>query len=171
MEKVIIAAYSGDDQVIGDIDKNDMLWHIRDDMLRFKRLTIGHPVIMGRKTWESLEDYQPLPKRPNIIISSNPAYSLVDGDVKLVGSLDGAIDYAETRGGDEMFFIGGQKVYEDAIKIADRLEITEVLGDYQGDRFFPRIDENIWKEVRREDKEGFSFVTYRKGKAFRNKLS
>lgn len=130
----------------------DMPWRLSADLKRFKALTSGKPVIMGRNTWESLPR-RPLPKRPNIVISRNTAYQI--DDAWLMSSLETAIalglSKAKQADVDEVFVIGGAKLYEDAISHADTLHVTEVLADPQGDTFFPAFEESDWKEVTVEE--------------------
>lgn len=122
----------------------DLCWHIPEDLRRFKALTTGHPVIMGRKTWESLPR-RPLPGRLNIIVSSGaPAVSAPD--VAVAPSVEAALDIAESSGSTEPFVIGGASIYAKALPLADRLEITRILADDpEADTFFPDICPEEWK--------------------------
>lgn len=142
-------------------DKNALLWHIKEDMRFFRTTTSGHPVIMGRKTFESLGS-KPLPKRKNIVITRS--------DVEFEGafvahSLEEAI--AMTDDDAEVFIMGGAQIYAQALDIADRMYITRVERDYEGDTSFPEVDYSKWKLVaeeryeRGEDYDSpFSFLTY-----------
>ncbi|MBQ2364299.1 MAG: dihydrofolate reductase [Alistipes sp.] len=142
-------------------DKNSLLWHIKEDMRFFRTTTSGHAVIMGRKTFESLGS-KPLPKRTNIVITRQ--------DVEFEGaltahSLEEAVAMAE--GDDEIFVIGGAQIYAEALKLADRMYITRVERDYEGDTAFPEIDFSQWRLVgneryeRGEEYESpFAFQTY-----------
>ncbi|MFA5935902.1 MAG: dihydrofolate reductase [Patescibacteria group bacterium] len=138
------------------IGKNGSLpWRIPEDMKHFKDLTMDHPVIMGRKTWESIpEKFRPLPGRRNIVVTRQSDYALPEG-VDRAGSVDEAIDLAR-----DPFVIGGTEIYAQAMERADRLEITHVDQNVDGDAFFPTIDPAMWAESMREDHDGFSFVTY-----------
>lgn len=144
--------------VIGEA--GDMPWHLPEDLAHFKRVTLGHPVVMGRRTWESFpERFRPLPGRDNIVISSNPEYEAPGA--RVVGSLDEALAtaraiLAERDGGTgaqgagergaiagdadatgEIWIIGGGRVYRDALPLADRLEITDIDLDASGDTVAP----------------------------------
>lgn len=142
-------------------DKNTLLWHIKEDMRFFRTTTSGHAVIMGRKTFESLGS-KPLPKRKNIVITRSDrefegAYT--------AHSLEDAIAMAE--GDEEIFVIGGAQIYAEALKCADRMYITRVERDYEGDTSFPDTDYNVWSLVAEERYERgeefdypFSFLTY-----------
>ena len=143
---------------------NQLLWHLPEDMRHFRETTRGKPVIMGRKTWESLPDsFRPLPGRLNIVISRNPAYQAPGAT--LAGSIDEAIRCAgEAK---EVFVIGGEELYRQAMPRADRLYLTEIDADFSGDAFFPEVSAQDWQEVSRRAQEGdtqpaFSFVTYQR---------
>ena len=159
MSVTLIAAVS-DNNVIGL--KGGIPWHIPEDVRRFKGLTLNHPVIMGRKTYESLpEKFRPLPQRKNIVISN----SLSSGDgIYVARNIDKALELAENV---DSFVIGGEKVYRMFLPIAERLEITRVHRDFEGDRFFPEVDyEEEWDLFSEErgvsENKGiqYSFLTY-----------
>ena len=147
----------------GELGKNnDLVWHLPNDLKRFKEVTAGHHVIMGRKTFESLG--KPLPNRTNIIISRNPDYK-ADGCI-MSSSLEEAITLAKA-GDPNPYILGGAQIYEQAIKIADVLDLTLVDAELDADVFFPEVDTSIWKEVARYDhfidekhQYNYSFVTY-----------
>ena len=137
---------------------NQMPWKISADLQFFKRVTMGHPVIMGRKTWESIG--RPLPGRRNIVISRNANYPLTGAE--LAGSLDEAL--ALLGEFPRVFVIGGEQLFKQAFSLADRLYITEIALDIEdGDTFFEVPDPANWKEVERiaESENGihFDFVT------------
>ena len=156
MISVIVAI--AENQTIGD--KNALLWHIREDMVHFRTKTSGHPVIMGRKTFESIG--RPLPKRTNVVITR--------GDVQFEGcemahSLEEAI--AKFPAEEEVFIIGGAQIYAQALPLVDKLYLTIVHRDYEGDTSFPEIDFSQWELVnvvrheRGEEYESpFEFRTY-----------
>ncbi|MCC8035206.1 MAG: dihydrofolate reductase, partial [Rikenellaceae bacterium] len=121
--------------------KNKLLWHISEDLRRFKAITYGHPVVMGRKTFESLGG--PLPGRTNVVITRNPSYA-VEG-CTVVSSLEEAAGLFPSA--EEVFIVGGGEIYRQAMASADRLYITKVHRDYQGDTTFPEIDPKIWEPV------------------------
>jgi dihydrofolate reductase len=126
--------------IIGD--KNSLLWHISEDMRFFRETTSGHPVIMGRKTYDSLG--RPLPKRTNVVISRTTKH--IEG-CTVVGSLEEAIALFPKE--EEVFIIGGAQIYALAMEVADRLYLTRVEHDYQGDTSFPEWDESKWKLISR----------------------
>ena len=130
--------------VIGD--KNALLWHISEDMRFFRRTTSGHPVIMGRKTYESLG--RPLPNRQNVVISRTTQE--IEG-CTVVGSLEQAIALFPAE--EEVFIIGGAQIYALALEVADRFYLTRVEHDYQGDTSFPAWDESQWRLLSREEFE------------------
>ncbi|MCI4648279.1 dihydrofolate reductase [Phaeodactylibacter sp.] len=128
--------------VIGKDD--DIPWHLPADLKYFKRRTLNHHIIMGRKTFESIG--RPLPKRTNIIVTRNPFF--VASNCLVAGSLQEAIDLARNNGEDEAFIIGGGTIYEQAMPIIDRLYLTEVDTTVEGGEvFFPEVNAAIWSEV------------------------
>jgi dihydrofolate reductase len=140
---------------------NAMPWRLPEDLRRFKRLTLGHAVIMGRKTFESIGS--PLPGRDNIVITRSPDWS--PPGCAVVHSLDAALASVESRG--EAFVIGGAQIYALAMPLAQRLYLTEIERDFDGDAFFPEYDPSAWREVSRErrvesgaDGLGYAFVEY-----------
>lgn len=143
---------------------NQLLWHLPEDMRHFRETTRGKPVIMGRKTWESLPDaFRPLPGRNNIVVSRNPAYQ--PAGATLVSSLNDAI--LKAGGAKEVFVIGGAELYRQALPIADRLYLTEIDQDFEGDASFPDIEKSNWEEASREIPHSasgirYSFVLYRR---------
>lgn len=140
--------------VIGD--KGRIPWHIPNDLKRFKELTTGKTVIMGRKTFESLpEEYKPLPNRVNIVLSTDKTYQT--NCCIVTNDLTKALRKA---GNDkEVFIIGGEQVYKEGLKYADKIYVTEVDGEFKGDAYFPTLN-RTWKEVKREEKEGYRFIDY-----------
>lgn len=137
----IIVAVANNNAIGGN---NQLLWHISADLKRFKAITSGHAIVMGRKTYESIG--KPLPNRQNIVITRNRELTLPGADV--VESIDVAKAVAK---GEELFIIGGGEIYRQTIALADRIYLTRVWADYKADTFFPEIDMSIWKEVSRED--------------------
>ena len=129
-ELTIIAAASTNN-VIGF--NNKLIWNIPNDLKRFKELTLGHSVIMGRKTFESLPN--PLPKRRNIIVTKNKDYSR--NGIEVTSAIEDAIDLCKSDS--QPFIIGGGEIYSQTIEIVDKIELTRVYKDYQGDAFFPDI--------------------------------
>jgi dihydrofolate reductase len=139
----IIVAVS-DDWGIGK--DNELLWPISEDLKRFKRLTSGNIVIMGKKTWESLPR-RPLPGRTNIVLTDDPK-EIIDGSVTAY-SIEDALSKCEE--GKEIFVIGGGSVYRQFMQVADRLYITHVHRNAPADVYFPEIDLNIWEVVEKEE--------------------
>lgn len=131
--------------VIGD--KGRLPWRLRDDMARFRSITMGHPVVMGRRTWESLE--KPLAGRRNIVISRSPDFT--PGGCDVARSREEALALA---GSGEIFVIGGASVYELFLPIADRLYITHVDVDVDGDSYFPPVQWEEWRLVTETRAEG-----------------
>lgn len=148
MNRISLIAALGKDRVIGD--NNDLLWHLPDDLKRFKRLTSGHPVIMGRKTWESLpEKYRPLPGRVNIVVTSLQGYP-AEGAI-VAHSFPEALSHAkEAAGSEEIFVIGGGEMYRAALAFASRLYLTLVDDATPGSITFPEYPEFI-TEIEREE--------------------
>jgi len=155
MELIIIAAMS-ENRVIGI--NNAMPWSLKADMERFKKLTLGWPCVMGRKTWESLPK-RPLPGRPNIVISKTlPAGAAPEAAV--FPSLQEAVEHC--AGCEKVFICGGASVYAEAMPLADRIELTVIHKQYEGDAYFPEIDSSGWQITNTEDFDGFSFISYSK---------
>ena len=158
MRITLIAAVS-ENGVIGR--GNALPWHLPADLQRFKRLTTGHAVVMGRKTWESIR--RPLPNRRNIVISSSAGFQPTGATV--VPSFGAAVE--AVRDLTEVFAIGGSRVFEAALPLTDRLELTRVHAQVPGDAFFPKLDFSEWTLVAEErhpaDEQHaypFSFLTY-----------
>lgn len=130
-----IAAIGATTNVLGK--DNDLVWDIPEDLERFRALTRNHPIIMGRKTWESLPgERRPLPKRTNIVVSRTPGYEAPGAAV--VSSIEAAIKIAkESEGSDEIYVIGGSGIFKDSFQYTDRLYLTLVHDDAPGDVYFP----------------------------------
>ncbi|NKB83561.1 dihydrofolate reductase family protein [Brucella grignonensis] len=139
---IVAAAENG---VIGR--DNDMPWKLSTDLKRFKALTLGKPVIMGRRTWESIG--RPLPGRPNIVVTRDAAFT-AEG-VQVVGSLEDAIDLGRRLAAelnvDEVCIIGGGNIYAQGLPLADVVHLTRVLATIDGDTYFPDIDSEVWQAV------------------------
>ncbi len=149
MINIIVAV--AENNVIGC--HNKLIWHISEDLKRFKSLTIGHPIIMGRKTYESIG--RPLPGRLNVVITRSS--DLVIEGVSVVGSLAEAIELTKDS---EPFIIGGGEIYAQSLPLADRLYITRVHQSPEGDTYFPELDPSEWRETLREEREGYTFIDY-----------
>ena len=138
---------------------NTLPWHLPEDLKRFRALTTGHHIIMGRKTYESLGRL--LPGRTTVIVTRNPSYH-VEGALT-ASSLQAAIALCQQD--DEVFVIGGAELYKDALKLADKLYLTEIDLQVEGDAFFPEFQKSEWKETSREahtSAQGlaFSYITF-----------
>jgi len=155
----IIAAF-GKNRGLGFEGK--LLWHLSDDLKRFKALTKGHAVIMGRKTFESIG--KPLPDRMNIVITNNPDYQAPDG-VVVADSMEFAVGYVteEQLAGRDIFIIGGAEIYRLGMPFTTKMYLTFVDADIPADVFFPEFDESEWKVVTTEphaadEKHPYPFV-------------
>lgn len=150
------------DDNLGIGRNNQLLWHISDDLKRFKKLTLNHPIIMGRKTYESIG--RPLPGRTNIVITRNKELK-IEG-CRITNSLDEAIKLAKEEDNEEIFIIGGGEIYKQALPLTDKLYITKVEGNYNADVFFPdylqEFTKAIDKETHQDLKHTFSYITLTK---------
>jgi dihydrofolate reductase len=135
---------------------NELLWHISEDLKRFKRLTTGNSIIMGKRTWESLPR-KPLPGRKNIVLTDNPAEKIENAITAY--SIEDAIGKCEK--GEEIFIIGGGSIYKQFMPVADRLYITHVHKKAAADIYFPEIDLKLWKITEKEEfKSGENSIPY-----------
>jgi dihydrofolate reductase len=142
MIRSIIVAISENNGIGKD---NDLLWHLPADMKFFRKTTMGHCIITGRKNYESIpEKYRPLAKRTNIVVTRNINYQAEGAIVK--NSLESALEYADSAGEEEVFIIGGGQIYKEAIEknLVDKMYITHVANNYEADTFFPEIDFSEW---------------------------
>lgn len=140
---------------------NSLPWHLPDDLRHFKALTLGHTIIMGRKTYESIG--RPLPGRTTVIVSRDRHYKVAG--CLTVASIEAAL--AVCADDDEVFFVGGAQMYAQVLPIAQRLYLTEIQADYDGDAWFPEFDVALWHETVRQvhvtpEGLGYHFVTYEK---------
>lgn len=157
---VVAAAENG---VIGR--NNELPWHLPKDLGYFKQVTTGKVVLMGRKTFESIG--RPLPNRTNIVVTRQPAF-VAEGTIivqSLQQGLATANEIAYSQGDDELMVIGGAQIYMESIAAANRLYLTRVHADVEGDAYFPAIEDEEWREVKREshgadskNPYGYSFV-------------
>ncbi len=159
---IIIAAIGLNNELGKD---NDLIWYLPADLKRFKKVTSGHSIIMGRNTFESIG--KPLPNRRSIIITRNTSYKKEGCDV--VHSLEEAINLIKDQ--KNAFIIGGAQIYKEAIEkqLVDQLDITKVHQNFEADVFFPTIDQSVWEEISEEtflpdDKNHYtySFISYKK---------
>ena len=142
---------------------NTLIWHLPEDLKRFKKLTTGHTIIMGRKTFQALG--RVLPERKHIIFSQNPDFKVDDPNVEIVHSMLQIQEYIEND--EENFVIGGAMIYNLLMPYCKKMYVTQIDKEFEGDALFPRINENEWKEVEREQgpSDGvndfdYEYVTY-----------
>jgi len=124
--------------------KGTLPWRMPSDLKRFKALTLGKPVIMGRKTWESLPR-KPLPGRPNIVITRQAGYDAPGAVV--VGTLAEALKHARGVASDEIAVIGGAEIFNELLPFADRIYLSEIDLEAEGDRYFPELKKDAWREI------------------------
>lgn len=154
MIKTIVAAHDPN-LVIGK--EGGLPWRYPEDLKHFKKTTLGHTIIMGRGVFEELNEI-PLPGRTNVVLSTTRSYENLDSYDSLKEALNACDE-------DEVFIIGGGVLYRDALEIADKMIITEIHKEYEGDTYFPEYRDEIgtvWKEIDREDTEELSFITYKR---------
>ena len=159
---ITMIAAAGENNELGK--DNDLVWHLPDDFKRFKKLTTGHPIIMGRKTFESFP--KPLPNRLHIIITRNEDYSPVipagrEQDVLVVHSMDAAL--LKAMHDEQSFIIGGGEIYTLGLEVADKIELTRVFSTFEADTFFPEIDKTRWEKIsevkhEKDEKHNFPFA-------------
>ena len=159
MQKISIIVAMSKNNVIGA--NNALLWHISEDLKRFKSLTMGKPIIMGRKTFDSIG--RPLPGRKNIVITRNTDLKIKG--VNVVSSLDNVFSLIKDE--EQVFVIGGEEIYRIFLDHATHLYVTEIDSVLEGDAYFPQFSANYWQEISREksvNEEGlhFSFVDYQR---------
>lgn len=150
-KQVVLAAAVAENGVIGA--GGDVPWHLPEDLAHFKRLTIGHVVVMGRRTFEAIG--RPLPRRTNVVITRQSGWS-AEG-VLTAGSLEEALVTADEHSG-EVMVIGGGEVYAAALRVADVQVLSEVHLSPAGDTCYPEFDRDQWAEVSREQRDGFDIV-------------
>ncbi|MFH1181121.1 MAG: dihydrofolate reductase [bacterium] len=150
---ISIIAAIGNDRVIGK--NNKLPWNLPEDMEHFKKLTMGKPVIMGQRTFESIG--RPLPERKNIILSRDDNFQT--SGCLVAKSIDEALEAARETKAAEVMIIGGESVYVQFLPLADKMYLTVVEGDFEGDAYFPEFSYNEWKETERVDNNGYSFIT------------
>ena len=161
MSEIILIAAMAENRVIGR--DNAMPWSIKGNLAHFKEMTMGWPCIMGRKTWESLPK-KPLPGRLNIVVSGTMTDISVP-NVKISPSLPSAIEHCS--GYEKIFICGGESIYRQALALADKIDLTLIKGQYEGDTFFPEIDSACWKPVNTVNFDDYSIITYIKIKSYK----
>ena len=156
---ITIIAAASENNALGK--NNDLVWRLPDDSKRFKKLTTGHTIIMGRKTFESFPN--PLPNRTHIVITKQKDYVFKEGIENCIAtsSLKNALAITTTE--NEVFIVGGGQIYEQSMGIADKIELTRVHGFFEADAFFPNIDLEKWKIIKEEfhpkdEKHNFEFT-------------
>jgi dihydrofolate reductase len=171
MTQIVVIVAVAQNGAIGK--NNDIPWHIKEDFQHFKEKTMGCPVIMGDKTYDSLPDFaRPLPGRENIVCTLEKDYK-AEG-AKLFHDFYEAIDYVKNKDIEKAYIIGGATIYKLGMKVADIFELTRIYHDYDADTFYPEINEDEWEVINKEDHEAldiknkinvkFSFITYKRKK-------
>jgi len=152
---ILAAIVAHDPQLV--IGKEGALpWHYSEDLKYFKRITMGHPIIMGRKVFEEMDE-KPLPGRENIVLSRSKRYD----HVPTFSSFEDALEHLKDE--EIVFLIGGGEIYKQFLFRVDKLYVTEIHQKYEGDTYFPEYRDQIgtvWKEIKREDKGNLSFMVY-----------
>lgn len=158
---ITLIAAAGENNELGK--DNDLVWHLPDDFKRFKELTTGHHIIMGRKTFESFP--KPLPKRTHVVITRNKNYQ--KEGIHVVSNLEEALKISEKD--PQPFIIGGGEIYTLSLPYAKKIELTRVHGTFEADTYFPEFDRNHWELIHTEfhDKDerhqyAFTFETWQK---------
>ena len=156
MKKIIIVAVA-QNGVIGK-SNGEISWHVKEEFQHFKNTTMGFPMIMGRKTFNSLG--KPLKGRPHLVVSRNKNLSISFEEVKIFLSIDEAIKGAEEYNKEKVFIIGGGEIYSQSINIVDEMLISFMKFEAEGDVYFPKIDNTIWQEESREKRDEFEIVKF-----------
>ena len=153
----IIVAIAASNNAIGK--DNSLLWHISEDLKRFKEITSGHKILMGRKTFESLPGI--LPNREHIILTRDKNFNVDSDKVTIINNIEDAIKYYKDSN-EEIFIIGGGEIYKEFLPLANKLYLTKVYKDFDADTFFPQINLDEWKvihtsETKIDEKSGLNF--------------
>jgi len=155
--RIIIISAIASNRVIGR-SNGEMPWHVKEEFQHFKRTTLGLPVIMGRKTFETLG--KPLKGRENIIVTRNKKFKVDYDEIKIFHSIEDAIAYCESEDYKKAFIIGGGEIYRQALPIADEMILSFMKFKSEGDVVFPEFESDIWQKVSTEDREQFEIVKY-----------
>lgn len=166
MKNISLIVAVSENMVIGK--DNKLAWHLPEDMNYFSNMTKGHSIIMGRKNWESIpKKYRPLPERKNIVVTRNNKFE--DKGAITVNSIEKAVEKARTFDDEEIFIIGGGEIYKLGFAYVDKLYITEIYANIDGNTYFPKWNKENWKEISRishpKDKNhefDFDYVIYKK---------
>tara|TARA_R110000868_G_scaffold52221_4_gene165259 strand:+ start:49839 stop:50339 length:501 start_codon:yes stop_codon:yes gene_type:complete len=161
LSTIILIAAAAENNALGK--DNELLWHLPDDFKRFKSITTGHTIIMGRKTFESFP--KPLPNRKHIIITRAKNYQTAFENCIVVHSLEEALKLSETE--QDVYIIGGGEIYSLSLKNANKIELTRVHENFEADTFFPEFDVTKWKLIKEDyhpkdekHKYDFTYLTY-----------
>ena len=165
MKIVLIAALTRE-LVIGR--EGTIPWHYPADMRHFRRITLGHPVVVGRRTFESFPR-RPLPGRTNIVLTRNPAYQVPEGVISC-RNLEEAVAWCSERGAGKLFVLGGAEVYREVLPVADEMVLTWIPEEIKGDTFFPEWNQEEWEVVDSREEDGLRFVTYRRIRRGRERI-
>jgi dihydrofolate reductase len=157
VEIIIIAAVSSNN-VIGR--EGALPWHYPADMKHFRRTTGKHPILAGRKTFESFPR-RPLPNRTNLVLTRNTTYDAPPG-VIVCSDIEEARNYCEEKDAEKLFILGGAEIYHLTLPITDEMILTHIPEEVEGDTFFPEWNRTEWKEVDHREEEGLIFATYRR---------
>jgi dihydrofolate reductase len=157
--KIIIISAIAQNGVIGRSD-GDMPWHLKEEFQHFKNTTLGFPIVMGRKTFETLG--KPLKGRVNIVVTKDKERSFEFDEVKKFYSLNEAVDYCRNLKTEKLFIIGGGEIYRQAIDLADEMILSFLDFEAEGDVYFPVIDEKVWKVESKEKRNQFEIVNYKR---------
>jgi dihydrofolate reductase len=157
--KLIIIVAVAQNGVIGRVN-GEMPWHVKEDFQHFKKTTMGYPIIMGRKSFESLG--KPLKGRENIVVTRNPDLKYNYNDVKIFHSLDEAIKFCKSLNKEKIFITGGGEIYKQSIPIVDEMIISYMKFDAQGEIRFPDFNEDEWYIDSRDDREKFKIIYYKR---------
>ena len=155
--KIIIIVAIAENGVIGKAN-GDLPWQVKEDFRHFKNTTLGYPIVMGRKSFESLG--KPLKGRENIVITHNKNLSYNFENIRIFYSLDSAIDYCKTLNKEKIFITGGGEIYKQAISFADEMIISHMKFEAEGEVKFPEFDINKWEIISKDEREKFVIVTY-----------
>lgn len=156
--KIIIISAVAKNNVIGK-SNGEIPWHNKEEFQHFKKTTLGFPIIMGRKTFESLK--QPLKGRLNIVITRKKNYN-VEGEIKVFNSINDALDFCKTLNTQKVFIIGGAEVYKQALNFADEMIISYMNFYAEGNIFFPDFSIKDWQIISEEEREQFKIVHYKR---------
>ena len=155
--RIIIISAVAKNGVIGR-SNGEMPWHVKEEFQHFKNTTLGFPILMGRKSFDTLG--KPLKGRLNVVITNNSEYKVPFEEVKIFHSLQKAVDYFDSLNQDKIFIIGGGQIYKQAISFADEMIISTMDFEAEGDVLFPQFDESKWKIEKKDKREQFEIIYY-----------